>query len=156
MYLYLRSTPEQLEQIQKVSDHNLSYNPGAGQILLVEDYEPNILVASTYLRNAGFSYEVSKNGLEAVERAKSSTYSAILMDVQMPGMNGFEVTHMIRQFERQHGHTRTPIIGMTAHALAGDRERCLAAGMDDYIAKPVSEEELVGKLKLHINEKAAS
>jgi len=64
------------------------------------------------------------------------------MDVQMPGMNGFEATRLIRAFEAETNTPRVPVIGMTAHALAGDRERCLAAGMDDYIAKPFNPTQL--------------
>lgn len=68
----------------------------------------------------------------------------------MPGMNGLDATHMIREIENQAGGVHLPIIGMTAHALAGDRERCLAAGMDDYITKPINPTELEGKIALWI------
>jgi light-regulated signal transduction histidine kinase (bacteriophytochrome)/ActR/RegA family two-component response regulator len=120
------------------------------KVLLVEDYEANILVATTYLEGLGYRYDVARSGMEAVNMAKQNMYHAILMDVQMPELNGFDATQLVREFESVQGKTRTPIIGMTAHALAGDRERCIAAGMDDYIPKPVSEAELKGKLERHI------
>ena len=80
--------------------------------------------------------DVAVNGIEGFEKAKTGTYVGILMDVQMHGMNGLEATQMIRAYEQKHQRPRVPVVGMTAHALAGDRERCIAAGMDDYIAKP--------------------
>ncbi|MBW8734494.1 MAG: response regulator [Asticcacaulis sp.] len=104
--------------------------------LLVEDHDPNVLVATSFLDSFGFDTDVAGNGLEAFEKAKAKAYDVVLMDVQMPGMNGFDATQLIRQYERHQGRTPMRIIGMTAHAMAGDRERCLAAGMDDYIAKP--------------------
>jgi CheY-like chemotaxis protein/anti-sigma regulatory factor (Ser/Thr protein kinase) len=104
--------------------------------LLVEDHDPNVLVATSFLDAFGFDADVAGNGLQACEMAKQKAYDVVLMDVQMPGMNGFDATQLIRQFERQKGRPPVRIIGMTAHAMAGDRERCLAAGMDDYIAKP--------------------
>ena len=73
------------------------------------------------------------------------------MDVQMPNMNGFEATKFIRDLERRDNTRHLPIIGMTAHALAGDRKRCLEAGMDDYICKPFNSEELGTKLRSHLN-----
>ena len=117
-------------------------------VLLVEDYEPNILVASTFLENGGFDCHVARSGIEAVERVKAGHYFAVLMDVQMPGLSGLEATQMIREHEQKNNLRRIPIIGMTAHALAGDRERCLAAGMDEYLSKPVSGAALEGKLEL--------
>ncbi len=116
-------------------------------ILLVEDYEPNILVARTFLENFGYNVDIAKNGLEAYEMFKAGKYYAILMDVQMHGMNGFESTKLIREHEKKNNMLNVPIIGMTAHALAGDRERCIAVGMNDYISKPFNPEELKEKLK---------
>ena len=111
-------------------------------MLLVEDYAPNVLVAGTFLEQFGYSYDVAVNGTEALTKIKSGTYIATLMDVQMHGINGFEATKLIREYEKQLKKSHLPIIGMTAHALAGDRERCLASGMDDYIAKPFNPNEL--------------
>ncbi len=117
------------------------------RILLVEDYAPNVLVATTVLEQFGYDCDVVATGLEAIERAKSGRYALALMDVQMHGMNGLDATRHIRAHERQQGLPPLPIIGMTAHALAGDRERCLSAGMSDYIAKPFNVDELQSKLE---------
>ena len=120
--------------------------PARRTVLVVEDYAPNVLVAESYLDTLGFASDVAETGMEAMEKRKAGDYVAILMDVQMPGMNGFEVTHLIREYERNTGAPRVPVIGVTAHALAGDRERCIAAGMDDYISKPFVPAELNAKL----------
>lgn len=122
-----------------------------GKILLVEDYDANILVATTYLEQFGYAYELAKDGAEAVEKFRNGSFNAILMDVQMHGMNGFDATRMIRELEKTSGAAPTAIIGMTAHALAGDRERCINAGMDDYISKPFNPDELQSKLQHHIS-----
>jgi PAS domain S-box-containing protein len=120
------------------------------KVLLIEDYEPNVIVAGAFLENLGYHYDVARNGPEAFEKVKSGRYLFALMDVQMPGLNGFEVTQLIRRYEQSSGCEKLPIIGVTAHALTGDRERCLDAGMDGYLAKPFSFEDLkteFGKLE---------
>ena len=111
-------------------------------VLLVEDYAPNILVATLYLEEFGYEVEAVNDGIEAVEKTKDNKYIAVMMDVQMHGMNGFDATKAIRKFEHDNHRPRQLIIGMTAHALAGDRERCLDAGMDDYLSKPFNPNEL--------------
>ncbi len=115
-------------------------------ILLVEDYAPNVLVASMFLELFGYTYDLAVNGHEALEKIRKHTYAAVLMDVQMHGMNGLEATRLTREYEAEHNLPHLPIIGITAHALAGDRERCLDSGMDDYIAKPFVPEILRDKL----------
>ncbi len=119
-------------------------------ILLVEDYKANILVATALLEEFGYHYKVAQNGQEALYLVKSQPFDLVLMDVQMPRIDGFEATHFIREWEKEQGGKRLPIIGMTAHALAGDRERCLAAGMDDYIAKPFHPDDFQGKIEKHL------
>lgn len=105
-------------------------------ILLAEDNPINQTLALRMLEKLGHRPHVVANGQAAVDAWRERKYDAILMDVQMPVMGGFEATAAIRELE-QNGGEHTPIIAMTAHAMAGDRERCLAAGMDDYVSKPI-------------------
>lgn len=104
-------------------------------VLLVEDHDSNRMVALLLLQKLGFLCDVVTGGREAVEQALTKEYACILMDVQMPEFDGFDATRAIRQAEERKGK-RTPIIALTALAMKGDREKCLAAGMDDYISKP--------------------
>ncbi len=117
---------------------------GGAPVLLAEDNEINRTVATALLRKRGLRTEIAQDGREAVEMASEHRYAAILMDCQMPELDGYEATQRIR--EAEHGH-HTPIIAMTAHSMPGDRERCLAAGMDDYLAKPVRAEALDGVIE---------
>ncbi|HKJ89646.1 MAG TPA: ATP-binding protein [Oceanipulchritudo sp.] len=114
-------------------------------ILLVEDNPVNQMVGQGILANLGWQVDISSDGREAVQAFNSHPYDLILMDIQMPGMDGYEATRRIRAREREKhpdGSGAIPIIAMTAHAMQGDRETCLAAGMDDYIAKPFQPAEL--------------
>lgn len=115
------------------------------KLLLVEDNKINQLVAGKLLEKFGYAYDIAENGIEAVDKASSNHYDAILMDCQMPVLDGFEATKRIRQSE-QAKSVHTPIIGLTANALEGDREKCLACGMDDFTTKPIKLEELASKL----------
>ena len=124
------------------------------RILLVEDYPANVLVATTFLEEFGYECDVANDGLQAIEKFKNRHYAAVLMDVQMHKMNGLEATGHIRDYETEQSLPRVPIIGMTAHALMGDREKCIAVGMDDYIAKPFNPDELQHKLKIVLTGKA--
>jgi two-component system sensor histidine kinase/response regulator len=108
-------------------------------ILLAEDNPMNQKLAVTLLKKAGYSVDAVEDGRMVMEAVKRRAYDLILMDVQMPEMNGFEATQAIRVREGEAKHT--PIIAMTAHAMKGDRERCLQAGMDDYISKPIEPQE---------------
>jgi CheY-like chemotaxis protein/anti-sigma regulatory factor (Ser/Thr protein kinase) len=107
------------------------------RILLAEDNRVNQLVAKAFLKRDGHAVTVVDNGAAALAAATGTSFDAILMDVQMPEMSGLDATVAIRAHEQQTG-AHVPIIAMTAHAMQGDRERCLMAGMDDYISKPIS------------------
>jgi signal transduction histidine kinase len=104
------------------------------RILLAEDVRANQLIVMRALEKRGHTVDVASNGKQAVEFASGSRYDVILMDVQMPDMDGFQATAAIREADYQ---SQVPVIALTAHAMVGDRQRCLAAGMDDYLAKPL-------------------
>lgn len=131
-------------------EHTPSPETGRGRILLVEDYEANILVAVTLLQGMGYAVAVARTGQEALEMLARESYDVALMDVQMPTMDGYTATRRLREQEAAQGRPRLPVIGMTAHALSGDREKCLAAGMDDYLAKPFQATDLQQKLLWHL------
>ena len=130
-------------------------NPGGSAdmapILLVEDYEPNILVTTTFLERFGYRVDVATNGQAAVEKARTGTYAMALMDVQMPGLTGIEATRLIREEEASEKRRHLLIVGVTAHSLAVDRDRCLAAGMDDFLPKPFNADALYEKISAVLN-----
>ncbi len=115
------------------------------RVLLAEDHAVNQKVATRLLEQLGHETHVAADGLQAVRAWESGTFDVILMDVQMPEMDGFEALRVIRERE-QALNQKTPIIALTAHAMQGDRERCLAAGFDGYLAKPVRRAELAAAL----------
>ncbi len=118
-------------------------------ILLAEDDYINRTLAITVLEKASLHVTAVTNGLEVVEESARNEYDLILMDIQMPEMDGYEATRTIRQREGQNSK-HTPIIAMTAHAIKGDREKCLLAGMDDYITKPIDATELYMVIEQHL------
>lgn len=111
--------------------------PKGLKILLVEDNLINQKLACGLLANLGYDVTLAKHGGEAVVILKEKTFDLIFMDIQMPEMDGFEATSIIRSTEKESGR-HTPIVAMTAHAMKGDREKCIDAGMDEYITKPIS------------------
>jgi PAS domain S-box-containing protein len=123
--------------------------PIKAKVLLAEDNIINQKVAVSMLKRIGCTVDVAKNGVEAVEAFKnSSSYDLIFMDVQMPDKDGFEATEEIRGLEEEHGENKhITIIALTANAMEGDREKCLAGGMDDYLSKPFKQNELRQALK---------
>ena len=114
--------------------------PVAPLILVAEDNPVNREIAIRLLERCGFQAHAVNDGREALDALATRHYDAVLMDCQMPELDGYEATRELRQ--RENGSRRTPVIAMTAHAMAGDRERCLQAGMDDYITKPIRPEAL--------------
>jgi len=125
---------------------------GPIDILIAEDNEINQLVFGQILTGLGLSYRIASNGRTVVEMYRALKPRLILMDVSMPEMNGFEATRAIRADEEESGVRRTPVIGVTAHALKGDRDKCIEAGMDDYLPKPVSPDRLGNKIGTWLSE----
>jgi len=123
-------------------------------ILVAEDNEVNQMVIEQILDETGYSFKIVENGKLAVEFYTKQRPSIILMDVSMPVMNGVEATRAIRTFEEENDLDRTPIICVTAHALKGDKEKYLEAGMDDYLPKPVSVNALKEKVETWVSDKA--
>lgn len=112
-------------------------------LLLVEDHSVNQLVAQAMLHNLGYHCDIANNGQEAYEHWQNHSYDLIFMDCQMPVLDGFDATRKIREEERITGRKATPIVALTANAISGDRDRCIAAGMNDYLSKPFRQEQLL-------------
>jgi CheY-like chemotaxis protein len=125
--------------------HKLAARPL--RVLLAEDSPVNQKVASKMLQKAGHTVTVVETGVEVVAAFSREAFDVVLMDVQMPEMDGFEATQVIRT--QEDGQRHIPIIALTAHAMQGDRERCLEAGMDGYVAKPFRAAELYAALAAH-------
>jgi two-component system, sensor histidine kinase len=121
-----------------------------GHVLLAEDNPVSALVAETMLQQAGLKVDVVDNGLDAVNRTAAHTYDLVLMDCQMPGMDGFVATAQIRQREQATGARRVPIVALTANALDSDRQRCIEVGMDEHLAKPFREDALTHLLERYV------
>jgi PAS domain S-box-containing protein len=129
-----------------ITRHTLSEQRKSGlRVLLAEDNPINQKLAVVLLQKAGYSVDAVETGAQALEKVQANQYNAVLMDVQMPEMDGLEATHRIREWEKDTGR-HIPIIAMTAHAMQGDRERCLEAGMDDYVTKPLQPKVLFSAL----------
>jgi CheY-like chemotaxis protein len=125
-----------------------------GRILVVEDNSVNQKVATRLLEKMSFRVDVAADGSEALKMMELLPYDVVLMDCQMPVMDGYEATRQIRNREGNGPHR--VIVAMTANAMQGDRERCIAAGMDDYISKPIRAPELAALLDRYIGKTSAA
>ena len=121
-----------------------------GNILMAEDIKTNQQVAKTMLKRIGVEVDIVENGEEAVDKWREGDYDLILMDCQMPILNGYDATHMIRQEEKSRGLKHTPIVALTANAMAGDDIKCKDAGMDDYMSKPFARIDLALMLQKYL------
>lgn len=159
-YLVKPISGQQLQQVlsrvarQQADIHPAPLAPSETQpkaeqplILLAEDNEANIQLLTDYLTDEGYRVVTARNGLEAIERATAERPALIVMDIQMPGMDGLEATRRIRADTQL---ADIPVIALTALAMPGDRERCLAAGANDYLSKPVSLKKLVGTIAAYL------
>jgi signal transduction histidine kinase/DNA-binding response OmpR family regulator len=152
-----RAGKQTSDQVRPVALPKPTAAAAPARILLVEDNEVNQMVAAELLKEAGFEFDCASDGKRAVEAVLARRYDLVLMDCQMPEMDGFQATRAIREHESRHplppGTLRLPIIALTANALKGDRERCLAAGMDDYLSKPLHPQKLVTTIRSYLSGK---
>jgi CheY-like chemotaxis protein/HPt (histidine-containing phosphotransfer) domain-containing protein len=139
-----------------VTRHVLREERSRRRVLVVDDNAVNRKVASRLLERAGYDVAVAVDGREGLERFVDGGWDVVLMDVQMPGMDGIEATRRIRAHELERGLARTPILALTAHALDADRCSVIDAGMDDLVPKPIQPDDLVAALQRHIILPAAS
>ena len=138
--------PEKVQgQSDKIFEANGSLN--GARLLVAEDNEVNQLVTGEILKKLGCVYEMVDDGKKAYEKVISERWDLVLMDCQMPEMDGFEATRQIREMEKQKKRGHLPIVALTANAVKGDRELCLAAGMDAYVTKPIDVPTLVATLE---------
>lgn len=120
-------------------------------ILLVEDNILNQKVVSFNLKKYDYTVTAVRNGVEALDAVKAENYDLILMDLMLPGMNGYEITQEIRKLEKEQGiENGVPIIAITANTLDNDREKCMQVGMNEYLSKPFTAEQLIDKIRIFI------
>jgi CheY-like chemotaxis protein len=135
-------------------DNGETFNGNGRTVLLVEDNAVNRTLAQRLLQKRGFSVAIAVDGKQSIAAVENAEFDVILMDIQMPEMDGFEATAEIRK-RQKNGGRRTPIIALTAHALKEDRDRCLSAGMDAYVTKPIRPVELFTAIRSVLQESAA-
>ena len=142
--------PEKASIVDEPDDSPLSSTETRGRILVVEDNPTNQIIAEGFLQILGYDVELAGNGREAVERAPKGNYNLVLMDCEMPELDGYGATRELRRQD-----FTLPIVAMTAYVLEGDREKCLAAGMDDYLTKPIDQKELDRVVKYWVGQSKA-
>ncbi len=141
--IFGRGLPDKNSKLKKAHELAAVREFAGAKVLLAEDNEVNQLVASRILKNAGLVVEIAGNGREAIEMLQKKKYDLVLMDIQMPEMDGITATKKIREMPQ---FKNLPILAMTAHAMSGDRELSLKAGMNDHINKPINLQELFSSL----------
>jgi two-component system, sensor histidine kinase and response regulator len=143
------------ERVGQTARRGLSARPElSGHVLVVDDNEINQTVAVELLTELGLTADVANNGLEAFEATQRRAYDAVLMDCQMPIMDGYRAAREIRRWEQEHGSRRLPVIALTAHAIAGERDKVISAGMDDYLTKPIMRSQLESTLSRFVRRRA--
>ena len=137
------------QTVTSVSE-NSTMEVAGKRVLLVEDNKANQLFMKILLNGLDLKVDMASDGVEAVQKVKEEKYDLILMDENMPNLNGTGAAKAIREFEKVSDRVRTPIISLTANAIKGDRERFLEAGMDDYLAKPIEQKTLMEKIRTYL------
>ncbi len=140
-------TGRQSQDQRRTSDSGTGNSLHLGRVLIAEDAMVNQRLIIAMMKHFATTIDVVDNGVKALAAASTNVYDCVLMDCQMPEMDGYQATREIRAREQRLGLPRTPIIALTAHAMQGAREECLAAGMDDYLSKPLRENDLIGVLE---------
>ncbi|MCB2184547.1 MAG: response regulator [Desulfobulbaceae bacterium] len=152
--LPLNQEEEARQEHEKLPEIVLPNQHFAAHILVVEDNLTNQIITQGMLEHLGCEVDLASNGQEALEALKKASYDLVFMDCQMPTMDGYEATSHIRTLQAQNNLAPMPIIALTAHAMKGDREQCIEAGMDDYLSKPVEEGQLIRILRRWLPEEA--
>lgn len=133
-----------------ISNNSLQFN--GERVLLVDDDKTNQMVASLRLEKMNLTVDVADGGHTAVEFFQSKSYKVVFMDCQMPDMDGYETTELIREYEKKHSDHQTPIIALTANATKRDRDKCFAVGMNDYLSKPLKTEDITTVLQSYLSD----
>ena len=148
------SGPEKPSPVEKKEIHpDHAFDPGKIKILVADDNPVNQKVAGIMLKRHGFSTATAGSGTQVIQQLKQASYDLILMDIQMPEMDGIQATKIIRDPESDIRCRQIPIIAMTAHATHEDEQRCLDAGMNAYLAKPVTGRELIAMIRKVLDNK---
>lgn len=143
----LRNTLLEQQDIMRIKNETLSAPTNNARVLLVEDNVVNQMVAAKMLEKFGISCDKAADGVQAVQKITNESFDLIFMDCQMPKMDGYEATSQIREYQKRTGTKHTPMVALTANAMEEDEQRCLDAGMDDYLCKPIESESMGRTLK---------